>query len=303
MIQRLVFLMLFWAALSSVSNAQPAKPPADREADRAAVRQEIETITQAFIDGDIQKIHDTHSEDWRGFLNTTQVPIKGIDEYMKANGIPYPPPASYKGPRPNPVAHFKITNFDVNFVSPDVGVANFLLDYPYADGSGFTRLRILDVFAKRNGKWIQVASDTKVDPTWQAEQNSTPANLNAQTRQRILETREAVWRAWFANDREKLEQMIPDEAIAINGSSSWENRAAIFEGAKKFAESGGKLTRLEFPRTELQAYGNTIILFTSYAYDTERNGEKHTSAGNGVETFVRRGRNFVNTGWILADVK
>ena len=303
MIRKLFFRVLIGAVAATAAIAQPAKQPDDPEADRAAIRKEIEIITQAFIDFDIQKIHDTHSDDWRGFLNTTQVPIKGIDEYMKANGIPYPPPASYKGPQPNSVAHFKITNFDVNFITPDVGVANFLLDFPYQDGSGFTRLRILDVFARRNGKWIQTASDTKVDPTWQSEQQSTPATLNAQTKQRILETREAVWRAWFANDHAKLEQMIPDEAIAIEGSSSWENRAAIFESAKKFAESGGKLTRLEFPRTEIQAYGNTVILWTSYSYDTEVNGQKHTSTGNGVETFVRRGRNYVNTGWILADAK
>ena len=55
------------------------------EADAAAIRAHIESIFQAFIDGDIDKIHATHSEDWRGFLEGSRAPIKGIDDYMRAN--------------------------------------------------------------------------------------------------------------------------------------------------------------------------------------------------------------------------
>jgi len=54
----------------------------NREADANAIRAHIESIFQAFIDGDIDKIYATHSEDWRGFLDGSRVPIKGIDEYM-----------------------------------------------------------------------------------------------------------------------------------------------------------------------------------------------------------------------------
>jgi len=38
----------------------------------------------------VDKIYATHTEDWRGFLEGSRVPIKGIDEYMKANGIDWP---------------------------------------------------------------------------------------------------------------------------------------------------------------------------------------------------------------------
>jgi len=162
----------------------------------------------------------------------------------------------------------------------------------------------MDVFAKRDGRWIQAASYTVLDPQWKAEQAGLPATLNDQAKQEILKAREAVWRAWFAGDREKLEKMIPDEAVAINGADkNWGNRSIILDGAKRFFESGGKLTRLEFPRTEIQLYGSTIILFTSYSYDTEQNGKKSTVIGNGVETFVRRNGSIVNTGWILSDAK
>lgn len=91
--------------------------------------------------------------------------------------------------------------------------------------------------------------------------------------------------------------MLPDEAIAIEtGSKDWQNRMTILEGAKKFADSGTKLTRLEFPRTEIQVCGNTIILFTSYLFETEKDGRKSTNMGSGVETFVRRNGKFLNTG-------
>lgn len=314
------FAIFFTCASISVAaaNAQNTSQPDNRDADRAAIRAHIEGITQAFIDGDIEKIHATHSKDWTGFLESTQVPIRGIDEYMKANGITYPVPASAAPPPAKPAPQsasqtpqgtpgFKLFNFDVNFYSPELAVACFMLDFGRKNGDAFVttnRLRIMDVYAKREGGWIQVASHTVVDPTWRAERTATLANLPPQVRQQILDAREAVWRAWFAGDRAKLETMLPDEAIAVESSSKeWQNRAAILDGAKSFADSGAKLVRLEFPRTEMQVYGNTIILYTSYLFETEKDGKRNTSAGSGVETFVRRGGKFINTGWLLADEK
>src|SRR5215207_5339198 len=66
----------------------------DRNADAAAIRAHIESIFQAFIDGDEEKIFATHSEDWRGLLEGYPTPIKGIDEYMRANGIEWPKAAN-----------------------------------------------------------------------------------------------------------------------------------------------------------------------------------------------------------------
>jgi hypothetical protein len=47
-------------------------------------------------------------------------------------------------------------------------------------------------------------------------------------------------------------------------------------------------------------YGNTVILFTSYTLETEKDGKKLASSGNAIETFVRRDNRLVNTGWILS---
>src|SRR5678810_635053 len=77
----LCFLCFFVAKASSSD---------DRAADAAAIRAHIESIFQAFIDGDEDKIFATHSEDWRGFLEGYPTSIKGIAEYMRANGIKWP---------------------------------------------------------------------------------------------------------------------------------------------------------------------------------------------------------------------
>jgi len=293
-----------------ISKAQSTSPADGRDSDRAAIRAHIEGICQAFIDGDIDKIYATHSEDWRGFLEGSRVPIRGIDEYMKANGITWPRPAGTASPAPGSDAvtvGFKVFDFDVNFYSPELAVACFMVDFGRKSGSDLVttnRLRIMDVYAKRSGQWIQVASHTVVDPAWRSERMAMPASLSPPIRQQILNAREAVWRAYFSNDRAALEKLIPEEAIAINqGSEAWDNRAAILAGAQRFADSGAKLVRLEFPRTEIQVYGNTIILYTTYLYEIEAQGKKQTSTGRGTEVFVRRGNTLVNTGWHLDEGK
>jgi len=271
----------------------------DRAADAAAIRAHIESIFQAFIDGDEDKIFATHSEDWRGFLERTRTPIKGIDEYMRANGIEWPRPANK--PKPGPYfssgTTYKVDDFDVQFYSPDLAVASFFGEFRRSEIT-LQRFRIMDVYAKRKGNWIQVASHTVIDPEWRAAQMVKPMTITPEIRQRILTAREAVWRAWFANDRAALEKLIPEEVIAIdNGSEGWSDRAAVLASAKQFAESGGKLVRLEFPKTEIQVYGNTVLVYTTYVYETEMNGKRSAASGRATEMFVRRGDMLVNVGW------
>jgi hypothetical protein len=271
----------------------------DRAADAAAIRAHIESIFQAFIDGDIEKIFATHSADWRGLLEGSSKPIKGIDEYMSANGIEWPRPKDAPKTRSYYPAGttYKIGDFDVHFYSPELAVANLFGEF-VKDGVTLRRFRITDVYAKRKGSWIQVASNTVIDPDWRAEQMSKPMTISPEIRQWILKEREAVWRAWFANDRAALEKLIPEEVIAIgNGEDAWANREKIFADAKGFVEAGGKLVRLEFPKTEIQVYGNTVLVYTTYLFETEMNGKRSTATGRATEMFVRRGENLVNVGW------
>jgi hypothetical protein len=290
-------ILMFILCVASVAVGQT-----DRSADAAAIRAHIESIFQAFIDGDQDKIFATHSEDWRGFLEGSRAPIKGIDEYMRANGIEWPRPANAPKTTPYlpPGTTYKVSDFDVQFYSPELAVASFFGEFQRKDGFTLRRFRIMDVYGKRKGNWIQVASHTVIDPEWRAQQMSQPRTVTPPIRERILAAREAVWKAWFANDRALLEKLIPEEAIAIDsGAEGWSNRAAILDDAKRFADSGGKLVRLEFPKTEIQVYGDTIILYTTYVYETEVNGKRTTSSGRGTEMFVRRGDDLVNVGWHL----
>jgi len=47
------------------------------------------------------------------------------------------------------------------------------------------------------------------------------------------------------------------------GGGDWGNRKAVLNGSAAFAASGGKLVRLEFPKTEIQAYGYTAIVYSN----------------------------------------
>jgi len=295
-------IVSFALGVALVASTTTVSSESDQAADAAAIRAHIGSIFQAFIDGDEQKIFDTHSEDWRGMLEGYPTPIKGIDEYMKANGIDWPKPANApKRPPQPPGTTYKMDNFDVHFYNPELAVANFIGEFQNKDGVTLRRLRIMDIYAKRKGSWIQVASHTVADPNWRAEQMSQPRPISPPMRERILAKREAVWKAWFANDRAQLEKLIPEEVIAMgDGEDGWSDRAKIFAQAKSFADNGGKLVRLEFPKTEVQVYGGTVLIYTTYVYETEMNGKRETSSGRATEMFVQRGDELVNVGWHMS---
>jgi hypothetical protein len=122
--------------------------------------------------------------------------------------------------------------------------------------------------------------------------------MGEQMRKRLLDAREAVWRAYFSNDRAALEKLIPEETITIEaGGNNWGNRNAILEGAARFAKSGGKLIKLEFPKTEIQVYGYTAVVYSNYSYELEIGGQRSQQTGRVTEVFVLRNGQWVNPGW------
>ena len=60
-----------------------------------------------------------------------------------------------------------------------------------------------------------------------------------------------------------------------------------------------ELLRLEFPKTEMQVYGNTVIIYTTYLYELEVGGKRTVTTGRATEMFVLRGNDLVNVGWHL----
>src|SRR5712664_43193 len=117
-------------------------------------------------------------------------------------------------------------------------------------------------------------------------------------KKRLLDAREAVWRAYFAGDRATLEKLIPEETVAIEaGNNTWSNRQTIFDGAVQFAKGGGKLVKLAFPKTEIQVYGYTAVVYSNYSYEIEIAGKQYPRNGRATEIFVLRKGQWVNPGW------
>jgi hypothetical protein len=61
-----IFFASLWLFFPGILGFTAAATLDDRAADAAAIRAHIESIFQAFIDGDVDRIYATHSEDWRG---------------------------------------------------------------------------------------------------------------------------------------------------------------------------------------------------------------------------------------------
>jgi hypothetical protein len=68
---------------------------------------------------------------------------------------------------------------------------------------------------------------------------------SADDRSEILKVREAIWRAWFANDTKTLQKLVPSDAIVISaGEEKWKTQAEVFQSAAEFRTGGGELVRL-----------------------------------------------------------
>jgi ketosteroid isomerase-like protein len=278
-----VILVLAAAALAS--------PQDDRKADREAIRAHIDSIFQAFIKKDAAKLRETHARNWLGYLEGSRTMISGLDGYMDWNQVDPSSPYGMKS--------YKMREFDMIFKG-DAAFVCFVADVEANTPNGPSKrtLRIADFYTKEDGKWIQTGSDTELHPESAEEQQQIPRVLSDQGKKRLLDAREAVWRAFFSNDRAALERLIPEETLAINaGDNNWENRKAILEGAERFAKSGGKLVRLEFPKTEIQVYGSTAIVYSNYLYELETGGQRHQQSGRVTEVFVLRKGQWVNPGW------
>jgi len=263
-----------------------------RQADRDAIRNHVDKIFQAYSNKDASTIRATHAPAWIGFQRSSEIAIQGIDAYMKdvdsyLNG-------------PVRLAAYKMLEFDVIFYG-DVALVPYVADVTYAfpGGTVTQKLRVFDVYARLDGGWNQVGSDTQLHPDSIAAAMESFRPMSPDEKKSLLAAREAVWRAWFANDTPRLTELIPPELIAIDTSEKWETREDELAGAKDFVAKGGKLLRLEFPQTEIQAYGRTAILYTKFVLETETAGKRTTLSGRATEMFVFRHDKWVNVGWHL----
>jgi hypothetical protein len=276
--------------------ARAQTPAADRPADAAAIRAHIESIFRAFVDKDRAKLAATHGAEWRGFTPWSGHVIRGRDGYM--NEATFPPDL----PRTQGMVGYRIGEFDIVFYG-DTAVVSFQAEVDRLEGTekSTQKLMFVDVYHKDPGGWIQVASNTSLHPDAVFQQASRRRALDTDERASLMKAREAVWRAWFGGDQATLLTVLPPELITIEpGSTTFGTRESTLEGSRSFAAGGGKLTRLAFPSTEIQVYGNTAILYTSYEMDLASGGQSRTERGMATEVFVFNGGQWLNTGWQLS---
>jgi len=130
--------------------------------------------------------------------------------------------------------------------------------------------------------------------TWTATPRATPQADDAE----LLQAREQVWRAWFAGDIKTLEQLVPPDTIVMSGGEEqWKHQAEVLRTSAEFHAKGGKLLRLEFPRTEVQHYGDVAIVWSSYTLELEVGGKKSGGSSRVTEILVKRNGKWTNPGW------
>ena len=124
------------------------------------------------------------------------------------------------------------------------------------------------------------------------------------TKREILRLREAAWRTFYANDQDGFKRVVPRELLAMGwGGGPWNDRTEILAAMAERSKSGETIETLEFPRTEFQAYGDVVILYTTFRLVTKAaNGALRETRGRGTEVFARRGGAWAHTGWHLDTV-
>ncbi len=270
----------------------------DRAADRAAIRAHIDRIFQAFIHKDAAELRATHAANWLGYLQGSAKMIHGVDEYMDAAAY-FDTKSSYG------MKSYQMREFDMIFEG-DAAFVAFIPEIEDITPQGPRRrtLRITDFYTKQNGAWIQNGSDTDLHPDFAAQAAESFRTLPGWEKDRLLQAREAVWRAYFAGDRAALEKLLPAELLTIDpGNTEWGTRQATLEGSARFAADGGKLIQLEFPKTEIQAYGSVAIVYSNYRYVIEQGGKRFENAGRATEVFVNQKGTWVNPSWHLDGAK
>ncbi len=140
---------------------------------------------------------------------------------------------------------------------------------------------------------------TAASPSASAAEPAAPAAIDPE----VLALREAAWRAYFAGDEAALGKMLPDDFIGINMfDGAFVSREAALQQTRAMGTSGERLTRLEFPETRGQRYGDVVILYGRFTAVLESGGSEpktQTMRGRLTEVFLRKGGRWLHTGWHL----
>ena len=159
----------------------------------------------------------------------------------------------------------------------------------------------------RMGTFLLIGTLTViVPPTVRAQQparpNASPSAkrdvIDDATRAAVLAARDAIWRAWFANDTVALARLLPRSTTA-GDQRGWETRDEIVEGSRRSASSGRRLVGIRFDDTRIHANGDVVVVFSNYTMELEQQGQRSTVTGSASEVFVRAGDSWQNPFWHL----
>lgn len=276
---------------------QPMSTTTD-QSDRAKILAHVRSIFDAYVGRDRERIERTHTRDWRGFLIPSTEIERGIEAYMKHAD--------------NSLERLHGTGYELHDTEiqlyGDVGVLYYVATYSGRDPEGneiSLALRSVDIYRREGEEWNQCGSNICLVPQDPGAAAGFGGSVETRAltpgqREELLGAREAVWRAWFSGDSEGLRAAVPEDVIAIDaGSEQWADLDGVQARAAKFVEGGSRLVRLEFPETRIQAYGSVAVLYTTYLFEVEKQGERTVHTGRGTEVFVRREGRWMNTGWHL----
>ena len=275
-------------------NTAMKQTPSD---DRRLILDHIHNIFEAYLAKNREALRRTHAADWTGFLGPSTGIERGIEDYMRGAERSL---QNFHG------TAYRLIDTEIQLYD-DTAVVFYVARYDYKDNDGNEHslpLRSVDIYRRQNGEWTQAGSHITPIPaggTWgEAAPAVRPRALSPEERAALLAAREALWRAWFANDERHLRRVLPEELIAVDaGVEEWSDRDKALRGSADFVAAGSRLVRLEFPKTEILAYGNVAILFTMYLFEVETKGKQSITSGRGTEVFVRRDGEWVNPGWHL----
>jgi ketosteroid isomerase-like protein len=128
--------------------------------------------------------------------------------------------------------------------------------------------------------------------------SATRLPAQKQNDEELLRARESVWRAWFAGDTKTLQELVPPETIVMSGGEKeWKHQPDVLRASAEFHSKGGRLIRLEFPRTEVQHFGDVAVVWSSYVVETEIDGKRSLGSSRVTEIFVRHRGHWTNPGW------
>jgi len=116
--------------------------------------------------------------------------------------------------------------------------------------------------------------------------------------EKLLKVRRSVWIKWFENDQEALKKLVPEDTVVVStGEPGIKHQADVLKGAADFRAAGGKLISLEFPKTEVQHFGDVAVTWSEYVLELEVGGKREKTVGRVTEVFVKRNDQWTNPGW------